>query len=65
MSTCDGEGLPHARWQMKEEYQQVKESDYSVVCRACEAAFAVLGPLLAPAVQDKDWFAGESPVEGH
>lgn len=39
---------------MKEEYQQVKESDYSVVCRACEAAFAVSCPLLAPAVQDKD-----------
>jgi len=40
---------------MKEEYQQSKKSDYSPAWGPCEVVFAVLCPLLAPPVQDKDW----------
>lgn len=53
MFSCDSKGWSYARWQMKEECQQVEGNGCSV-CGDGEAAFAVLCPLLAPPVQGKD-----------
>lgn len=44
---------------MEEQCQKVKENDYSPVRGACEAACAVLCPLLSPSVQDRGTYCRE------